>query len=92
MRSGTLGISQRACRLHSCGFGCQHLDAEIAHKVAELRAKFNLRTPDAIQLATAIHAKAQVFVTNDERLRKVKDVPVLIIKEYQTPSRESGSA
>lgn len=57
-------------------------DSTIAHRAAELRARFNLRTPDAIQLATALVAQADVFITNDERLKNVADIPVLIIGEY----------
>lgn len=55
------------------------VDAAIARKAADLRAKLNLRTPDAIQVATAIVAGAEAFVTNDERLRRVQDIPILVI-------------
>ncbi len=41
----------------------------ISIKAAELRAKYNLRTPDAIQLATAIEFNADYFLTNDIRLK-----------------------
>lgn len=58
------------------------IDSTIAHRAAELRARFNLRTPDAIQLATALIAQADVFITNDERLKNVTDIPVLLIGEY----------
>ncbi|WP_225896572.1 type II toxin-antitoxin system VapC family toxin [Amazonocrinis nigriterrae] len=40
----------------------------IAETAAQLRADSNLRTPDAIQIATAIRAGASFFVTNDARL------------------------
>ncbi len=36
-----------------------------AQTAAELRASTNLKTPDAIQLATAINHRAEIFVTND---------------------------
>ncbi|MEP7109667.1 MAG: type II toxin-antitoxin system VapC family toxin [Ferruginibacter sp.] len=37
----------------------------IAVKAAEIRAKYNIRTPDALQIATAIVHKADYFLTND---------------------------
>jgi predicted nucleic acid-binding protein len=37
--------------------------------------------PDAIQLATALQARADVFLTNDRDLRRVEEVPVLLIDE-----------
>lgn len=40
----------------------------IAEEAAQLRSTHGLRTPDAIQLATAIHSGASSFLTNDSRL------------------------
>lgn len=41
---------------------------EIAEISAMLRANYALRTPDSIQLATAINRGASSFLTNDRRL------------------------
>ena len=41
-----------------------------------LRAKYNLRTPDAIHLATAIDSGAVKFYTNDKRLKMVKEIKI----------------
>lgn len=40
----------------------------IAETAGQLRASYNLRTPDAIQMATAIASSASFFLTNDSRL------------------------
>ncbi|MDH5365115.1 MAG: hypothetical protein OEW82_08200, partial [Dehalococcoidia bacterium] len=40
-----------------------------------------LRTPDAIQLATSIVKGAQAFVTNDESLKKVKEIEIVVMRE-----------
>jgi predicted nucleic acid-binding protein len=44
------------------------VSAPIAEEAARLRAKHNLRTPDSIQIATAINAGAMSFLTNDAQL------------------------
>ena len=51
----------------------------IADRAATLRAKYGLRTPDAIHLATAIESGAKKFVTADRRLSKVKGVRVTVL-------------
>ena len=40
----------------------------IAEEAARLRAKNNLRTPDCVQIATAITAGATSFLTKDTQL------------------------
>ena len=47
------------------------LSSEIAVAAAQLRAEHQLRTPDAIHLATARHTGARGFITNDKELRKI---------------------
>lgn len=53
----------------------------ISIKAAELRAKYNLRTPDAIQLATAIEYNADYFLTNDLRLKSVHEVNSIVLSD-----------
>lgn len=45
------------------------VSAEIAERAATIRSQYNFRTPDAIQLATALEHGASHFVTNDLKLR-----------------------
>lgn len=71
-----------AALLGSANVTTMSVDATIARQAAELRAKYSLRTPDAIQIATAIVAGAQAFITNDERLRSVAEIQVLIIDDF----------
>ncbi len=54
---------------------------EIALKAAELRVTHNLRTPDAIQVATAVVAGAAVFVTNDKRLRLPESLRRIVLDD-----------
>jgi len=53
----------------------------IAERAAELRARYNLRTPDAIHVATALVSKCDAFLTNDSTLKRVIEIPILVIDE-----------
>ena len=64
------------------------LDQDIAEEAARIRAFYTLRTPDAIQLATAIYAGASFFITNDTRLPSLPDLKVLTLKEILKTSQE----
>jgi predicted nucleic acid-binding protein len=57
------------------------LDEGIAEEAAGLRARHNLRTPDAIQLATAVRSGASWFVTNDAQLAGVSEISVLVLNQ-----------
>jgi predicted nucleic acid-binding protein len=46
-----------------------------------IRAVQNLRTPDAIQLATAIYPGADYFLSNDRGLERIKEIKVLIVDD-----------
>lgn len=48
---------------------------------AEMRARYGLRTPDAIMVATAIESGATLAVTNDDSWRKVKEVEVVLLSD-----------
>jgi predicted nucleic acid-binding protein len=52
---------------------------EIADRAAKLRAVHGLRTPDALQAATAVHAGATGFVTNDPVFERVIDFETLLL-------------
>ncbi|MGH7318583.1 MAG: type II toxin-antitoxin system VapC family toxin [Candidatus Rokuibacteriota bacterium] len=57
------------------------LDLAVAESAGSLRGRYRLRTPDAIQLATTLDAGADAFLTNDQQLSRVTEVPVLPIDE-----------
>lgn len=57
------------------------LDAEVAEKAAEIRARYNVRPPDAIQIATSIVEKTDAFITNDLKLKTIKETQIIVINE-----------
>ena len=59
------------------------LSQDIAEEAARLRAAHNLRTPDAIQMATAIHEGAPFFLTNDARLPSLPGLKMLVLDELK---------
>ena len=50
---------------------------ELAALAARFRARFRLRLPDAIQLATAVHTGSYALMTHDRDFSRVRDVRVL---------------
>jgi predicted nucleic acid-binding protein len=56
----------------------------IAKEAARLRAKYAVRTPDALLISTAISEKAEAFLTNDSRLRSLKaeGLSILILDDF----------
>lgn len=59
------------------------LSQDIAEEAARLRVTHNLRTPDAIQIATALHEGATFFLTNDDHLPSVAGLKVLVLDELK---------
>lgn len=55
---------------------------EIAARAAQIRAQHGLRTPDALQAATAIHSNATAFLTNDPVFRRIKSFEALILDDF----------
>ncbi len=63
-------------------FDIQDVDLEVASIAAGLRAKYSsLRGMDELQVASAIRADADIFVTNDKRLKAIKEIKVILVKE-----------
>ncbi len=59
------------------------LDAALARETALVRAETGLRTPDAIQVAAARLAGAEVLVTNDRRwVGRVTAPSLLLLDDY----------
>jgi predicted nucleic acid-binding protein len=53
------------------------VSSAIAEQAAQLRASYNLRTPDAIQVGAALNAGASHFFTNDVRLPEIPSIQIL---------------
>jgi predicted nucleic acid-binding protein len=69
--------------LWSDNFEVVSVDAAVAERAANIRARYRLRTPDALQIATALNSNCQVFITNDMTFRRVNELRVLILDELE---------
>jgi predicted nucleic acid-binding protein len=69
--------------LNAKGLVILPLSQEVAKGAARLRAAHNIRTPDAIQISTAIDAGASFFLTNDSRLPPLPNLQVLVLDELR---------
>lgn len=56
-------------------------DLAIAGEAARIRAVHLLKTPDALQAATAVRSRATGFITNDPVFRKLPDFETLLFDE-----------
>lgn len=54
---------------------------EIADLAAQFRSRHRLRTPDALQSATAAHQHATGFITNDPVFERVPDFAALVLDQ-----------
>ena len=83
MRQGNTALAQqyREILFNSQGLTTIEVFPEIAENAAQLRTNYNLRTPDAIQMAAAIRGGASFFLTNDVRLPSLPALTVLVLDQ-----------
>jgi len=56
---------------------------DIARKAAWLRAKYNIRPADALQVATAVVSGATAWVSNDKKLKRLEpEIEVIILEDF----------
>lgn len=56
-----------------------NIDRDVARIAAQLRARFEVRPPDALQVAASLVTGARGFLTNDRRLSGLQSLLDLII-------------
>lgn len=53
----------------------------IVEIASNLRATYNIKTADAIHIATSIASGADLFVTYDKRLTAIREIPVVMLDQ-----------
>lgn len=59
------------------------IDEALGRRAAEVRAKYNLSLPDAIQVAVALHTGCEAILTNDVDLRRVAELHVVLVDKLE---------
>jgi len=81
LRSGHTELVQayREILLGSVGMTAVPVSAEIAELAATIRANHHSRTPDALQLATAVYSGAAAFITNDRGIPRLGNLEMVFL-------------
>ena len=62
-------------------FELASISAAIGTRAAQIRADFGFRTPDALQLATAVVRECDIFLTNDQQLTQYNHVETVLVSD-----------
>ena len=84
LQAVALADTYREFLLQSEGVSCIPVSSSIAEEAASLRSEYNLRTPDAIQIATAMNAGASAFLTNDRRLPSLPNLRLVLLHQLRS--------
>jgi predicted nucleic acid-binding protein len=87
-RNGKTDLENEYCELlqNSRNFELIPIDAQIAERAAELRSCHNLRTPDALQIAAALSVGCEAFLTNDKKMKHIKELQIIILDDHLSVS------
>jgi predicted nucleic acid-binding protein len=83
-RTGTASLAGQyeAFLSRSRGLRLGEITSAVLRAAAQLRATHNIKTPDAIHLATALIARCPVYLTNDRHLPPIPGIQILQVKSY----------
>ncbi|MBC7869204.1 MAG: PIN domain-containing protein [Chitinophagaceae bacterium] len=79
----TIEQSYRQILSGSRNFTLKAITYDIAEQAARLRAKYNLKTPDALQVAASLDGGCDAFLTNDLGLKRVDEIQILVLDELE---------
>jgi len=66
---------------HTADVNTINITTLIAESAARLRASYNLKTPDALHISTAIETKCDVFLTNDKVLQRISEITIWLLED-----------
>jgi predicted nucleic acid-binding protein len=87
LRAGNSVVAHAYERFLTRGRGLRlvPLDFGLLRAAAHVRAAVRLKTPDALQVASALSAECPVFLTNDGRIPSMPGLRVLQLEDYPEP-------
>jgi predicted nucleic acid-binding protein len=83
-RAGDLALAERyeALLTRSRGLHLVELDRAQLRAAAQLRARYRVRTPYALQLAAGLSHGCGAFLTNDRELPEISGIRIVQLREY----------
>jgi len=84
LRAGNEVLARQYQRflMRSAGLLLVPLDFGILRAAAHVRATARLKTPDALQVASALSAGCDIFLTNDSRIPSLSGLHILQLEDY----------
>lgn len=68
---------------HGKHFTMIEISERIAESAGKLRGRYPvLKTVDAVQIAAALEIGSEAFLTNDVKLKQIKELKVMVLKDY----------
>ena len=72
-----------AVLVHFPNLSVVDVDRNVARAAAQLRAKYNVTPPDALQVAASLSFGAKAFLTNDRRISRLQElIDVLVLDDF----------
>lgn len=90
IKNESLAEKYRTILLTSEGLITFEILNEVSELASKLRAKYSIRTPDALQIATGVLYGATTFLTNDSDLKKVSDIKVVVLDDFLEKTLETA--
>ena len=92
-RAGDLALAGRYEALLTRSSGLELIDATLdqLRTAAQLRARFKIKTPDALQLTAAISRGCTSLVTNDREFPTIPGLRILQLRDYIRPPAKGAA-
>jgi len=59
------------------------ITSDVAELAGKLRGRYSsLKAMDAIQIAVSLKVEADVFITNDAKLKQIEELKVIVLQDY----------
>jgi predicted nucleic acid-binding protein len=81
-RRGDMALAQKFRNVITAGVNTRYVGVDVvAERSAEIRAHYNLKLADSFQVAAAIAAGCDAFLTNDSTLKRVSGITILVLDD-----------
>jgi predicted nucleic acid-binding protein len=83
-RRGDMALARKFRNVITTGVNTRYVGVDaVAERSAEIRAHYNLQLAESFQIAAAIAAGCDGFLTNDSALKRVSGITILVLDELE---------